>query len=99
MHCKEISSRPTSDGDSACNSVRLSEAEIDTKVEISTSLFTASMETLSVCGMYASGDVVFETFTTDTAYVSCQCSVKRLSSSRPTSDGDSACNSTYNYPC
>ena len=29
--------------------------------------FTASMETVSVCGMYASGNVVFETFTTDTA--------------------------------
>ena len=29
--------------------------------------FTECMETVSVCGMYASGDVVFETFTTDTA--------------------------------
>ena len=54
---------------------------------MSISLFTASVEAVSVCGitcgMHASGDVVFETFTSDTAEVSRQCShVKRLSSSR-----------------
>ena len=46
-------------------------AEVDIKVEMSTSLFTASLETVCVCGMYASGDVVFETFTTDTDDIIC----------------------------